>query len=127
MSEAVLKHRKDIQEALYKDFRKHPIEADIGDVYKIITDVKHARAHLAKWMRPKKVATPISQLGSSSYIHHEPKGVVLIISPWNFPFTLTFGPMISAIAAGNCIMLKPSELTPHASAMIRTIVQELFD
>ncbi|MBL7857979.1 MAG: aldehyde dehydrogenase family protein [Cyclobacteriaceae bacterium] len=125
--DAMLKYRKDIQEALYKDFRKHPSEVDIAEIYKVTSDIKHTRSHLAKWMRPKKVSTPFSQLGSSSYIHYEPKGVVLIISPWNFPINLTFGPMISAIAAGNCIMLKPSEYTPHASAIMKKIIMELFD
>jgi aldehyde dehydrogenase (NAD+) len=125
--DAVLKYRAEIQEALFKDFRKHPSEVDIAEIYKVTSDVKHTRAHLAKWMRPRKVSTPISQVGSSSYIHYEPKGVVLIISPWNFPVNLTFGPMISAIAAGNCIMLKPSEHTPHASAVMKKIINELFD
>lgn len=127
LHEAVLKYRVEIREALYKDFRKHPSEVDIAEIYKVTSDIKHTRDHLAKWMRPKKVSTPLSQLGSSSYIHYEPKGVVLIISPWNFPINLTFGPMIAAIAAGNCIMLKPSEHTPNASALMRKIVTELFD
>lgn len=125
--DAVLKYRTEIQEALYKDFRKHPSEVDIGEIYKLTSDIKHTRSLLAKWMRPKKVGTPMSQLGSSSYIYYEPKGVVLIISPWNFPVNLTFGPMISAIAAGNCIILKPSEHTPHASALMKKIIGELFD
>ncbi len=125
--DAVLKYRKDIQEALYKDFRKHPSEVDIAEIYKLTSELKHTRSHLAKWMRPRKVGTPLAQLGSSSYIHYEPKGVVLIISPWNFPFSLTFGPMIAALAAGNCIILKPSEYTTHASAMMKKIITELFD
>lgn len=127
LQEAVLKYRSEIQEASFKDFRKNPSEVDISEIYKITSDIKHTRSHLAKWMRPKKVSTPLSQLGSSSYIHYEPKGVVLIISPWNFPFNLTFGPMIAAISAGNCIVLKPSEYTPHASAMMKKIITELFD
>lgn len=127
LHQAVLKYRTEIQEALYKDFRKHPSEVDIAEIYKITSDIKHTRLHLAQWMRPRKVATPMSQIGSSSYIHYEPKGVVLIISPWNFPFSLTFGPMIAAIAAGNCIILKPSEYTPHASSLMKKIIDELFD
>jgi aldehyde dehydrogenase (NAD+) len=78
-------------------------------------------------MRPHKVATPISQTGTSSYIHYEPKGVALIISPWNFPFNLTLGPLVSAIAAGNCVMIKPSEYTPHSSALMKKIIDGLFD
>lgn len=127
LHEAVLTYRTEIQQALYNDFRKHPSEVDIAEIYKLTSDIKHTRSHLAKWMRPRKVGTPMAQLGSSSYIHYEPKGVVLIISPWNFPVSLTFGPMIAAIAAGNCIILKPSEYTPHASAMMKKIITELFD
>ncbi len=127
LQDAVLKYRTEIQQALYDDFRKHPSEVDIAEIYKLTSDIKHTRSHLAKWMRPRKVGTPMAQLGSSSYIHYEPKGVVLIISPWNFPVSLTFGPMIAAIAAGNCIILKPSEYTPHASAMMKKIITELFD
>jgi aldehyde dehydrogenase (NAD+) len=127
LHEAVLKYRTEIQQALYNDFRKHPSEVDIAEIYKLTSDIKHTRSHLAKWMRPKKVGTPLAQIGASSYIHYEPKGVVLIISPWNFPVSLTFGPMIAAIAAGNCIMLKPSEYTPHASGVMKKIVTELYD
>ena len=125
--QATLKYRTQIQEALYKDFRKHPSEVDITEIYPITSEIKHTKSHLSKWMRPKKVSTPMAQLGSSSYIHYEPKGVVLIISPWNFPFNLTFGPLISAIAAGNCVIVKPSEITPHASALMKKILSDLFD
>jgi aldehyde dehydrogenase (NAD+) len=124
---AVLNYRSEIQKALYNDFRKHPSEVDILEIYKITSDIKHTKSHLSKWMRPHTVATPLSQLGTSSYIHYEPKGVVLIISPWNFPINLTLGPLVSAIAAGNCVMLKPSEHTPHASAIMKKIVTELFE
>jgi len=124
---AVLKYRKEIQEALYNDYKKPPAEVDLGDIYPVTSEIKHTKSQLSKWMRPKKVSTPMSQLGTSSYIHYEPKGVVLIIAPWNFPINLTFGPMVSAIAAGNCIMIKPSEHTPHASALMKKIIVELFD
>lgn len=125
--QATLKYRTELQEALYKDYKKHPSEVDITEIYAITSDIKHTKSHLSKWMRPKKVSTPLSQLGSSSYIHYEPKGVVLIISPWNFPFNLTFGPLVSAVAAGNCVMIKPSENTPHASALMKKMIIELFD
>jgi aldehyde dehydrogenase (NAD+) len=78
-------------------------------------------------MRPRRVATPLALLGSRSRIVHEAKGVVLILSPWNFPVNLTFGPFVSAIAAGNCVMIKPSEMTPHTSALMKRIIGELFD
>src|SRR5206468_8758006 len=83
--------------------------------------------NLREWMRPRRVDTPIALLGSRSSIHHQPKGVVLIVSPWNFPINLTIGPLVSAIAAGNCAMVKPSEMTPHASACMKNILGDLFD
>ncbi|MBK5277532.1 MAG: aldehyde dehydrogenase family protein, partial [Bacteroidia bacterium] len=127
LHQTILKYRGEIRAALFSDFRKNPSEVDISEVYPVTSDIKHTRRHLVKWMRPKRVATPMSQIGSSSYIHYEPKGVVLIIAPWNFPINLTFGPLVSAIAAGNCVMIKPSEHTPHASALMKKIVTELFD
>jgi aldehyde dehydrogenase (NAD+) len=127
LHKTVLKYRQEIRDALYKDFRKHPSEVDIAEIYAVTSDIKHTRDYLSRWMRPKQVDTPLAQIGSSSYVHYEPKGVVLIISPWNFPVNLTFGPMISAIAAGNCVIIKPSEHTPHASAIMNKIVNELFD
>ena len=127
LHKAILKYRQEIKEALYKDFRKHPAEVDLGDIYPVTSDIKHTRNYLSRWMRKKHVATPMAQIGTSSYIHYEPKGVVLIIAPWNFPINLTFGPLVSAIAAGNCAILKPSEFTPHASTIMKKIVNELFD
>ena len=127
LHKAILKYRTEIKEALFNDFRKHPSEVDLTEVYALTAEIKHAISHLSKWMSPKRVGTPLAMLGSSSYIHSEPKGVVLIISPWNFPVNLTFGPLISAIAAGNCVILKPSEHTPHASALMKKMVKELFD
>lgn len=127
LHQAVLKYRNDIKDALYQDFRKHPSEVDLTEIYPVTSELKHTKSNLNKWMRNHKVSTPIAMLGSSSYIKYEPKGVVLIISPWNFPLNLTFGPLISAIAAGNCVMVKPSENTPYISALMKKIIEELFD
>lgn len=127
LRQVVMNNRQQIREALYEDYKKPASEVDIAEIYKIISDIKYAKTHLSQWMRPHKVATPISQTGTSSYIHYEPKGVALIISPWNFPFNLTLGPLVSAIAAGNCVMIKPSEYTPHSSALMKKIIDGLFD
>ena len=78
-------------------------------------------------MRPHRVKTPLALVGTRSHIHYEPKGVALIIAPWNFPINLVFGPLVSAVAAGNCVMIKPSEHTPNASAVTKSIVEEVFD
>ena len=124
---AFLRRRDDIKAALYDDFRKHPSEVDLTEVFPVTSEIKHARRHLSRWMRPHRVSTPMALLGARSYVHYEPKGVVLIIAPWNFPINLTFGPLVAAIAAGNCVMIKPSENTPHASAVTRRIIEEVFD
>jgi len=118
--------RAQIIEALQKDLGKPKVESEMTEIYPIVGDVKYAKKHLHKWMRHKKVATPLSMTGSKSYINYESKGVCLIISPWNFPFNLTFGPLVSAIAAGNTVIIKPSEMTPNASALMQTIITSIF-
>lgn len=120
-------YREQIKEALSKDLGKPVIESELSEIYQILGDIRYVKKHLHKWMRKQKVHTPLSLLGSSSYYIYEPKGVCLIISPWNFPFNLTFGPLISAIAAGNTAIIKPSEMTPNSSALMATIIKDLFN
>lgn len=120
-------YRDQIQEALQKDLGKPVVETELTEIYAIIGDIKHAKKHLQKWMSKQRVETPLSMLGSSSYIKYEPKGVCLIISPWNFPFNLTFGPLVSAIAAGNTAIIKPSEMTPNSSDLMAKIIADVFN
>lgn len=127
LHKAVLKYRPEIKDALYKDFRKHPSEVDLTEVYPVTSEIKHAKKDIRRWMRNHKVATPLALMGSSSYIKYEPKGVVLIIAPWNFPLNLTFGPLVCAIAAGNTVMIKPSEQTPHISNLMAKMISEIFN
>ncbi len=119
-------YRQELRDAMYQDFRKHPSEVDLTEIYVVTSEIKHAKRHIKKWMRKNKVGTPLAMLGSSSWVHYEPKGVCLIVSPWNFPLNLTFGPLVSAIAAGNTVMIKPSEHTPKTSAVMKKIIEELF-
>ncbi|MEL6675066.1 MAG: aldehyde dehydrogenase family protein [Bacteroidota bacterium] len=127
LHKTILEYRPRIKEALYNDYRKHPSEVDLTEIYPITSEIKHAKKKLRAWMANRRVSTPLALLGSSSYIKYEPKGVVLVVSPWNFPFNLTFGPFISAIAAGNAVVVKPSEHTPHSSALIKEIIEQVFD
>lgn len=127
LHKAILARKQDIRDALYADFRKHPSEVDLTEIFPVTSEIKHAVRHVSKWMRPRRVKTPLALFGASSHIYYEPKGVVLIIAPWNFPINLTFGPLVTAIAAGNCVVVKPSENTPHASAITRSILEEVFD
>lgn len=127
LHKAVLKYRLAIKDALFNDFKKHPSEVDLTEIYPVTSEIKHTISNLYQWMGNHKVATPMALMGSSSYVRHEAKGVVLIISPWNFPINLTFGPLVSAIAAGNTVMLKPSEHTPNASDIMHKIISEVFE
>lgn len=127
LHKAVLAYRPQIKEALYKDYRKHPSEVDLTEIYPVTSELKHAKRNIRRWTRAHRVATPLALLGSTSHIRYEAKGVVLIISPWNFPINLTLGPLVSAIAAGNTVIIKPSEHTPHASALMKKLVEEVFN
>ncbi len=123
----LLCNRDRVKEALFNDFRKPAAEVDFSEIYPAITEVRHAISNLDKWRKPTKIDASITYLGTWSEIRYEPKGVCLIISPWNFPFNLCLGPLISCLAAGNAAILKPSEITPHTSQLIAEMVRELFD
>ncbi len=118
--------RQEIREALKKDYGKPSAEVDMTEIYPVTTEIKHAISHLDSWLANHYVRTPVSLLGSSSYIKYEPKGVCLILSPWNFPINLCFGPLSSAIAAGNTVIIKPSEYTIHISALMKKIIASIF-
>ncbi len=126
LQKAVLANRQAIRDAVWKDFKKSPEEADISEIFPVTSAIKFVTSRLRRWMRPKRVATPLPLLGTSSRIHYEPKGVCLIIAPWNYPFFLAIEPLVSAIAAGNTAIIKPSEMTPHTSAIIQKIIDETF-
>lgn len=125
--DAILRNRSEIQAAMYADYRKPPFEVDAVEVLPITGAIRHTKSNIRKWMEVKPVSTPLAFLGGSSWVQHEPKGVSLIISPWNFPFNLSFLPLVSAIAAGNTAIIKPSEMTPHSSALIKKIVAAVFE
>ena len=125
--DAMFAHRAEFYGALWADYQKPAPEVDMSEIYPVVSEARHAIKHLRRWMRPRRVATPLALLGSRSRIVHEAKGVVLILSPWNFPVNLTLAPFVSAIAAGNCVTMKPSEMTPHTSALMKRIIGELFD
>ncbi|WP_460220068.1 aldehyde dehydrogenase family protein [Psychroserpens sp. MEBiC05023] len=119
-------YRQELTEAMYQDFRKPKIEVDLTEIYLVVKEIKYAISNLKSWLKKQRVDTPLTLLGTSSYITYEPKGVCLIISPWNYPITLTFGPLVSAIASGNTVILKPSEMTPNTSAVMAKLVKSLF-
>lgn len=121
------KYRDLFCESLKKDLSKPYVETDLTEIYPVIKEIKYVKRHLKTWLRKNYVSTPLVLLGSQSYTIYEPKGVCLIMSPWNFPVNLTLSPLISAIAAGNAVIIKPSEMSFHTSAVLKEFIKELFD
>ncbi|CAN7322066.1 aldehyde dehydrogenase [Paenibacillus sp. LjRoot153] len=127
LKQAIVERESAIIQALRTDLNKGEKEAyafEIGIVYQEIT---HVIKHLKRWMKPKKVKSPMTHSGSRSYIIPEPLGAALIIAPWNYPFMLAFDPLVGAIAAGNTVVLKPSELAPAVSAVMTTLICATFE
>lgn len=127
LKSATIEHEKEILEALKQDLNKSEFEGYVTEIGIIIQEINYTIKHLAKWARPKRVRTPIAQAISKSRIYSEPYGVTLIISPWNYPFQLIVGPLIGAIAAGNCAVLKPSPYSVNTSKVMAKMVKENFD
>ena len=119
-------HLEEIQKAVYLDFKKPPAEVDLTESYVVVNEINHSIKNLKDWMKPESIPTPLLLLPSTGKLVYEPKGSCLIISPWNFPFNLAIGPLVSAIAAGNTVILKPSEISPNTSALISSMISELF-
>ena len=117
----------EFSKALYDDLRKSDFEAQTAEIHMVISEIEFIAKNLADWVKPEKVSTPIVHQPAQSYIQREPLGVVLIIGPWNYPIQLSLSPLIGAIAAGNCTLLKPSELAPASSAVMAKWLPEYLD
>lgn len=115
-----------ILEALNKDLGKSSTEGYMTEIGMVKEEIRFSMKHLAMWSKPRRVKTPVSQFPSSSFIYREPYGVVLIMAPWNYPFQLTVAPLIGAISAGNCAVLKPSSYSVNTSEIIRDMIREVF-
>ena len=126
LKDVLLAHTEALYEAGYKDFKKPPIEVDLTEIMPVVAEINDAVRHIRKWMKPKSVLPTRMMLGTKAWMRYEPKGRTLIISPWNYPVNLSLGPLVSAIAAGNTAIIKPSEMTPAAAAMISKIIREAF-
>lgn len=127
LKQAIQRHEKEISEALQQDFGKPGFEAYATEVGFVLEEISFTLKHLPEWMEAEQVKTPLVHQPAQSRILHEPLGVCLIIGPWNYPFQLMIAPLIGAMAAGNCAMLKPSELTPRTSAVVQRLISSTFD
>lgn len=116
-----------ILEALRSDLGKSAEESYMSEIGMCLTEIRHTARHLREWSKPQRVPTPLMHFPGSSRIVREPRGVCLIIAPWNYPFLLAVGPMISAIAAGNCVTLKPSEYAPATAAVLEKMLDVCFE
>ena len=126
LKNAVLKHEQDLYDALYTDLKKNKEEAWITEIGFLIAEINAALKNLRSWMKPVQAKTNLVNFPSSSFVLHEPLGVVLIIGPWNYPLQLLFTPLVGAIAAGNCAVLKSSEFAPATSHIMKQIIKEAF-
>lgn len=126
LEQAILYYKKEIEEALYQDLKKSPFEGYMTEVGMTLSELRYIKSHLKRWDKKKKVLTPLSQFPAKSYCIREPYGTVLIIAPWNYPFLLSIEPLIGAIAAGNCVVIKPSEYASATSSIIKKIIKKAF-
>ncbi|MEP6727372.1 MAG: aldehyde dehydrogenase family protein, partial [Bacteroidota bacterium] len=126
LKQAILSNETGINQALYQDLKKSPEEAYSTETGLLLAEINGAIKKLRQWMEPMRAGTDLINLPSSSKIYRDPLGVVLIISPWNYPLQLLLVPLVGAIAGGNCAVVKPSELAPATSALIEKIITETF-
>lgn len=127
LQHALNKNEQALTDALFKDLHKSQTESYFSEIGILQIEIRHALKNLAKWMEPKQVNSPLVIFPSESRIVRDPLGVVLIIAPWNYPLMLLLAPLVGAIAGGNCTVLKPSEYTPHTSAVVAKMLAEHFD
>lgn len=127
LKEAFLQHEKNLYAALKSDLNKSEMESFATEVGITITEIEHNLGNIKQWAGNLPVPTPLFLLPAKSYVRYEPYGVALVISPWNYPVKNLFGPVLGAITAGNCCVLKPSELAPATSVAIKKMVSEFFE
>lgn len=122
----IVAHEAEISAALQQDLNKSGFESYMTEIGMVLDDLRFALGHVQRWSSNKRKRTPLAQFYSSSYVSPEPYGVVLVMAPWNYPFQLSIVPLIGAVAAGNCVIVKPSAYAPHTSAVIAQMVAQCF-
>ncbi|MBS4211084.1 aldehyde dehydrogenase [Neobacillus rhizophilus] len=126
LKDAIKVNEQEIMAALKEDLNKSELDAYAAEIGFVLAELTFTIKNLSSWVKVKSVKTPMTHFGSTSYIYSEPYGVALIIAPWNYPFQLAIAPLIGAIAAGNCAVLKPSELTPKTSEVLAKLINGLY-
>lgn len=126
LKNALLEYEDALQAALYTDLKKNAEETWVTEIGFVLSELNYAIKHLRRWMQPERKRTNLLNFPSRSYVYKEPLGVVLIIGPWNYPMQLLFAPLIGALAAGNCVVLKPSEFAPATCAVMEQIITQTF-
>ena len=124
---AIQKNEASLMEALYLDLHKPAGEAYSTEIGFLYAEISFTLSHLKEWMKPVNVHTPAALMPSASKLIKDPAGIVLIIAPWNYPVQLLLGPLVAAIAGGNCAVLKPTEFTPHTTEVLKKLIEENFD
>lgn len=127
LNDWICRHEDEIAEALQADLHKSRLESYATETGIVKEEIRYTIKHLQRWARPKAVPTPLAQFPSKSFRYPEPYGIVLIMSPWNYPFQLTVAPLVGAICAGNCAVVKPSAYSGRTSALLKRMVRELFE
>lgn len=123
---AVQANEREIVAALKSDLQKPEVETLVSEILTVTEDIRHTISNLKRYMKPTSASPSLMMAGTQAWVHREPMGVVLIISPWNYPFNLCMIPLVSALAAGNRVIVKPSELAPSTSALVKKMLGELF-
>ncbi|HPQ56443.1 MAG TPA: aldehyde dehydrogenase family protein, partial [Bacteroidales bacterium] len=126
LSECVIRRKTEILDALHTDLNKSATEGEMTEISVLQEEIRYVSKHLRKWSKPLNVKTPLVLFPARSYRIAEPYGVVLIMSPWNYPLLLSLEPLVGAIAAGNCAVIKPSAYSPATSSIIARIIAECF-
>jgi aldehyde dehydrogenase (NAD+) len=123
----LVERERDIVEAVKEDLGRNDFDAWFGDVAPPSGDIEYALKNLKSWMKPQRRRVPLVQMPAKARIQYEPLGVVLVIGPWNYPVNLSLGPIVAALAAGNCVVLKPSEVAPRTSALMAELLPKYLD
>jgi aldehyde dehydrogenase (NAD+) len=126
LREAMMAERENLYAAFASDYRKSPIEVELSELLPVMDELRHAIGSIKRWMKPLRVWPTMTMIGTSAHVQYQPRGRVLIIAPWNYPLSLCIGPLVSAIAAGNTAIIKPSEMTPAVSAVLARIIKAVF-